>query len=174
MRGFISIERQKISQFIGSIFVIMIASIAVSQLSLASTATGTASAEITQAVVVAQTAPLNFGVIQADSADVITLATNNVISTLNASTIVSGAPAAGQFNAAGIPNSAVTISFVSGVLSGSGVDMSIDNLLHDGGASPSFNPLGVLNFNVGADLSINAGQEVGIYTGNYQVSVNYQ
>ncbi len=42
------------------------------------------------------------------------------------------------------------------------------------GANPTLNPAGgVLDFNVGADLVVNAGQAAGSYSGAYTVTVIY-
>jgi hypothetical protein len=139
----------------------------------AETATGTATAEIRQTVAVSQTAPLNFGIINTTSAETITIAPDSSISTLNG-TSISGTPAAAAFSASGEPNNAVTISFTNGSIAGAGTPIPINNFAHNAGGSPTFAGDGTLSFAVGADLVINDGQAPGIYTGTYEVAVNYQ
>lgn len=153
---------------------LMAVSIFISEQSYAGAASGSASVEIRQPVAVSQAVPLAFGLVSADSADVITLTPAGIVTSQNGATISSGSVSPGQFIAAGAANAAVIISFADGVLTGTGIDLAINNLVHGQGATPSFDASGALDFAVGGDLVINDGQTPGLYSGTYQVSVNYQ
>lgn len=162
----------KISSFI-SFTALAINSILFVSLSIAETDTGTARVEIRQPVVLSELAQLNFGIVSSNDADVITISSNGDISSLNGANIA-GASNAGRFAASGQANSNVTISFASGVVSGVGDDMVVNNFTHNLGSSPSFDGDGALAFDVGGDLQVNSSQIPGVYTGTYQVSLNYQ
>lgn len=155
------------------ILAVLLVFCAVSSTSFAETSTGTARVDIRQPVALSEILALNFGSISINGADTITLGSDGSISSLNGANI-SGVVNTGRFSAAGQANTNVTVSFASGLLSGAGDDLSLNNLTHSLGASPSFDAAGVLIFDVGADLAINDDQVPGVYTGTYQVSVNYQ
>lgn len=140
----------------------------------ATDATGNASAEIQNPIVISEDTAMDFATIVADpTGDTITLSTAGAVSAANASTF-SGTPAAGAFSLTGTPSASVAISFSSGdVLSGPGADMSLDSFATDAGGSPAFDGSGNLSFNVGADLGVNASQVGGSYAGTYTVTVDY-
>ncbi len=136
--------------------------------------TGTATAEIAAAITVTEDTGMDFGIIGADVAgDTITIDTADSVSATGASDL-SGTPASGVFTATGTASSTVGISFSSGdTLTGSGTAMPLGNFAHDAGGSPALDGSGSLTFNVGADLTVNASQVAGTYTGNYTVTVDY-
>jgi hypothetical protein len=105
---------------------LMLAVIVSTNTANAENATGTATAEIRQTVAVAQTAPLNFGTINTTSAETVTIAPDNTVTTLNGASI-SGSPTAAAFAASGTPNTAVTVSFTDGVVSGAGTPIPVNN-----------------------------------------------
>lgn len=144
------------------------------QQAFAESATGSASVEIRQPLVVSQTTPMNFGSVSAESADILTLTPAGAISSQNGARVGAGSIVPGQFLAVGSNNSAVTISFTNATLAGAGAPMTMNNLTHDAGSTPSFSADGKLAFAVGADLIINDAQAPGVYSGTYEVSVNYQ
>lgn len=119
-------------------------------------------------------APMGFGTIVIDPAgDVITLTAGGSISAQNMS-ICSGMSSAAQFSADGDASTAVSISFSSGdSLTGAGTAMPIGGFTHNAGVTPSFNGAGHISFNVGANLTINASQLNGSYSGVYTVYVDY-
>ena len=59
-------------------------------------------------------------------------------------------------------------------MTGPGTAMALGNFTHDAGGSPAFDGSGDLSFNVGADLTVNASQAAGEYSGSYSVTVDYQ
>ena len=140
---------------------------------LAESAQGNVSVTVQQLISITEDAPMSYGRVLTDGqADVITISPEGEVSSTNG-TSIEGAVSAAEFNVAGSPQAAVSISFQDGQLSGSGEDMSISNFTHDAGTTTLFDDQGVLNFNVGADLAINAGQGFGDYSGSYTVNVDY-
>ena len=138
--------------------------------SVAANFTGSASVLLQQQVIVSELNQINFGTITIGTdADVVTLSPNGDISSLTGATITNGTSAA--FTAVGTPDANITISFQNGSLSGPGQIMTIQNFQHNGGVS--FDNLGVITFNVGADLVIPENQTAGSYSGNYVISVDY-
>lgn len=148
---------------------------------LSGTATATVPISVTfwRVLTLNQVTPLNFGTIELRGGN----ATVRV-STSGTRTIVSGgggsvnlvpspAPTAGQFSVTGQKNANVTVTLPStATLTGSsGGTMTVSNFTK----SPSTTNLGggSLNLNVGADLSIASNQKTGVYTGTYQMTVNY-
>lgn len=119
-------------------------------------------------------ASMSFATIIGDPfGDNITLTPSGSISGQNGS-IFTGSPVSAEFSVKGDNNTAVSISFSTGdTLTGSGDNMPLSNFTHDAGTSPAFNGAGNLFFNVGATLTINAGQAGGSYSGLYTVTVDY-
>ena len=136
--------------------------------------TGNASAVIQTPIVLTEDTAMDFATIVADAAgDTVTLTSAGAISSTGTSTF-SGTPAAGAFSATGTPSAAVTISFSTGdVLTGPGADMALGTFTNDAGASPAFDALGALAFNVGANLTVGATQTAGSYSGTYTLTVDY-
>lgn len=56
---------------------------------------------------------------------------------------------------------------------GAGDTMLITGFTHNAGAAPQLNASGTGIFGVGARLNVNANQQPGIYTGSFNVTVNY-
>lgn len=141
----------------------------------ATDATGTATAVIRAAITLAEDTAMDFGLITPNPAgDVITLSTAGAATAASGSDLA-GTPAAGGFTATGTALSAVTISFSTGdTLTGPGTAMALDSFTTDAGGSPAFDGAGDLNFDVGADLTINAAQTAGTYNGTYTATVDYQ
>lgn len=142
----------------------------------ARTLDGSAFAEIRQLVQITETQQLNFGTLylQSGAAGVASLNVSGALNLTNAATQNGGLVQTGSFAASGTPNTAVSISFQDGVLNGNGSAMSITNLTHDAGTTPALNALGLIRFNVGADLEIGEDQPTGQYSGTYQVTIDYQ
>ena len=136
--------------------------------------TGNADAVIQTPIVLTEDTSMDFATIVADAAgDTVTLTAAGAISSTGSSTF-SGTPAAGAFSATGDASTAVTISFSSGdTLTGTGTAMPLGTFTHDAGGSPAFDGTGNLAFNVGANLTVNASQAAGSYSGTYTLTVDY-
>ncbi len=124
-------------------------------------------------IVITENTSMDFGVVIFDgTAGTVTINTSGVV-TGPLGYLFSGTPAAGAYGVTGQQNQSVIISFTSGSLTGPGTAMTVDNFTHSAGASPGFDNQGNLSFNVGADLSVNASQATGSYSGTFTVTVNY-
>jgi len=138
-------------------------------ISSAETINGTASVTIKELVQISETQAMDFGTIyvQAGQAQTITVGTDSTLSS-------GGTGQSGSFSATGAPNSAITISFNDSELRAGTETLPLKNFRHDAGTTPRFNSSGALEFRIGADIEISQSQGAGIYTGEYQLSVNYQ
>jgi len=128
-----------------------------------------------KAITVTETQQMNYGTIAVTSgAGTVTIAPNGTVTAPGGFT-VSGLTAAGKFHVTGSRNCAVVISFVAGSLLGPGAAMQIRNFTTDAGMNPTLLPPrpSHLDFSVGADLVVNAGQAGGSYSGTYTVTVIY-
>jgi hypothetical protein len=126
-------------------------------------------------ITLAETQQMNYGTIAAASGGgTVKIAATGAV-TAPSGFAVSGVPAAGKFRVTGKTSCVVSISFLAGSLVGLGTAMAINNFTTNAGANPTLdNSTGVLNFAVGADLVVNAGQLGGSYSGTYSVTVIYQ
>ena len=134
----------------------------------------TSAANIQGAIAISETTGLDFATVIADSSgDVVTLTTGGGISSTGSSTF-SGSPTNALFAVTGDASTAVTISFSSSdTLTGPGTAMGLGNFQHDAGGSPAFTAGGTLALNVGADLTVNASQTAGAYSGTYTLTIDY-
>ena len=135
--------------------------------------TGNASAQIQQAISITEDTQMDFGTVAVDgTGGTVTISAAGAVSGPGGYTF-SGSPAAGTFTASGDASTAVTIGFTAGSLTGPGTAMTLNNLSHDAGGTPTTDGSGDLTFNVGGDLVVNAAQASGAYSGTYTVTVNY-
>ena len=144
----------------------------------ANNATGTAqaSANIVTPISITKNIDLNFGNIAASgSAFTVELSTaGERTSTGGAGTLpsVNGTVTAAEFTAAGLSGAtyAVTLPSTITITAGTTNNMTVDNFV-----SNSTNILtdGSETFKVGATLNVGANQVAGAYTGNFNVTVNY-
>jgi Domain of unknown function (DUF4402) len=141
---------------------------------LLSVAADAASAACNQTITIAQTQPLSYGNIAPASGGGTVTVSSAGIASAPFGFALSGGSAAGQFRVTGSNNCVVSISFVAGSLIGPGPAMQIRNFTTDAGASPTLHPPGgLLDFDVGGDLVVNANQPGGTYIGSYTVTVIY-
>ncbi len=127
-----------------------------------------------KAITVSETQQMNYATIAVTSGGgTVTISPSGMLSAPGGF-VLSGMPAAGQFNVTGTNGCAVTISFTPGALTGPGTAMTITNFTTNAGPTPTLQPpSGQLSFSVGADLRVNAGQRGGSYSGTYTVTVVY-
>lgn len=131
-------------------------------------------ASCNQAITVTEKQQLNYGTIAVTSGGgTVTMAANGTVSAPSGFTL-SGITNPGSFHVTGTNGCSVSISFVAGSLTGPGAAMQIWNFTTNAGPNPTLAPpAGQLDFNVGADLIVNAGQPGGSYSGTYTVTVIY-
>src|SRR6185437_3309464 len=140
---------------------------------LATSATGTASATILSQISVTQSTAMAFGSIAPNSAGgSVVLSPAGTISPV-AGFVFSGSPAAGSFSVTGAVGQPVVVSYSTGdTLTGPGTAMPLGTFTNN--AVPATFPAGGnFTLNVGATLTVNANQAAGAYAGNYTVTVNY-
>jgi Mat/Ecp fimbriae major subunit len=128
-----------------------------------------------RAITVTETQQMNYGTIAVtNGGGTVTISPSGTVSAPGGFALM-GLTAAGKFHVTGSRNCAVVISFVAGSLLGPGAAMQIRNFTTNAGANPTLLPTrpGSLDFSVGADLLVNAGQAGGNYSGVYTVTVIY-
>lgn len=139
--------------------------------------TGNIKAKIVAPVTVTESQALDFGTILAptDSAKKVTIAAANGARSADDEKMLVGTNTgkAGVFNVTGAENQRMTINLPSSTtLDGTGDSMKVDNFTSDKGTELTLTGT-TGTFQVGADLTVNQGQEEGDYTGTYQVTVSY-
>ena len=142
----------------------------------AANVTANASANVITPLAITEANGMDFGDVSVGTVGgTIVLATNGGRSvTGDAEAVTGGTEAAGVYNVTGEGTKAYSITFpASAVISSAGNNMTVDNFVHDAGATPALTG-GADSFNVGATLNIGASQPPGAYTGTYTLTVDYQ
>ena len=141
------------------------------------TAAGSSTVLTPLSIVLGGTA-MNFGDVAGD-ADIATTVDLTVLGATNSTDGASaaGTSSAGAFTVNGEGTLAYSISLPTNLdgitLVGPGAAMTVTDFI-DSNAGASSIVAGSDSFKVGATLTINTGQTAGAYTGNYDVTVNYQ
>lgn len=139
----------------------------------AATQTATAEVDILAPVTLAQTAGLDFGVVGGASAGTATIGTGADTASCSAGLLCAGTASRGAFSVTGANGYNIAISVdASTSLTGPGTAMTLS--LTPSTTSVAGAGLTAVVFYVGGQLSINAAQAAGTYTGNYNVSADYQ
>jgi hypothetical protein len=142
-----------------------------------SVATGSATATIVIPLEISKEVDLAFGNIAAGpSAGTITIATDGSRSGMGGVTLIEARniSSAAHFTIVGYPSAtfAITLPYVIDITDGNSA-MSVDNFVSDLGPTSNLDGNGQAGLNVGATLNVNAGQESGLYTGSFDVTVAY-
>lgn len=121
---------------------------------------------------------LDFG----DLAAGVTAGTATVNANTNARTVtggtvpVGGSPTAAIFFAAGRPNRIFIVQIPNGSITlsnGSGGTMTVSNWTTNGPVNRNLGPVGVAIIRVGGRLNVAANQVDGVYSGTFDIRVNY-
>ncbi len=138
----------------------------------AATVSADARVNILSPVTLSQTAGLDFGVVGGSVAGTATIATGADTASCSAGLLCAGTARRGAFSVTGANTYTVVITVdAATTLTGPGaamalsLDPSVASVVATGAAQ---------TFHVGGVLSINAAQVAGTYTGNYNVSADYQ
>lgn len=131
-------------------------------------------------VTVAETAKLKFGTFATGTAQSVIRVTQAGVRTVVSGDValVTGLGAdieqAGLFTVTGDANRVVTVNIpqTSINVSGPGTNMTLGSFSYP--ATKTIGAGGTVTFNVGGDLTVNANQVSGSYSGSYTVQVNYQ
>lgn len=150
-----------------------------------STANSDAGAEILAPIVVVNTQDLFFGQIipNIDNPGNVVLTSAGTRTCDAALTCVGNSERPATFDVRGIPDASYTIALPSSItiddidpstgVNGAGVAMTVDSFSGPG-AVRTLSNLGADDFAVGATLGVGTNQEPGLYTGNFDVTVDYQ
>lgn len=153
-------------------FTMLVATFGFQGVANAATATGTASATILSPVTVTKADDLNFGKIIAGASDATVTLTSAGAFTCGSGLTCAGSHSAALFNVAGTSGEVVTVSSDATTTLTSGSNTMTASL------SPSASTLtlagGAAQFNVGGALTVAGGQAAGSYSGDFNVTVNYQ
>ena len=141
------------------------------------TGTSAASATIMATLTIANSIPLNFGVISAGTlASTVSIGGLDVrnVATGDAALLSFGAPAkTGVFAITGTPNAAFSITVPAGPVALTGTTMTITGFTSDLGTTSTLSATGTQTLKVGGILNVGINQAAGTFSGNYDVTVNY-
>lgn len=139
----------------------------------AATTSANATAEIVQAITIVEDDVLNFGVIvPAGAASTVDITAGGTV-TCGAGLTCSGSAVPGAFTATGSDGYDVDISVDASTSLTSGANSMTVNNLAPSAATATLTG-GTTTFTVGGTLNVGANQVAGVYSGNYNVSVDYQ
>lgn len=140
---------------------------------LAGTTTGSASVTILSPITVTETAQLSFGSISSSAtAGTVVVAPGGTVTYGGGVTNFGGGAVPAAFNISGTGNSAYTVVTDTSTLLTSGANsMTVDQFTNNASGSLT---AGADSFNIGATLNVGINQPDGVYTGTYNVTVNYQ
>ncbi len=139
----------------------------------AATVQADAEVDILAPVTLTEGPALDFGVVGGSVAGTATIGTGADTASCSAGLLCAGTSRRGVFDVTGASgyNVGITVDAAT-VLTGPGTQMALN--LTPSVTSVTGNGATAVTFHVGGVLSINAGQAAGTYTGNYNVSADYQ
>ncbi|HOB12683.1 MAG TPA: DUF4402 domain-containing protein [Novosphingobium sp.] len=143
----------------------------------ATTATGTATAEVLSSLTVTATADLNFGQIAANTGGTVTVNADSTVASSGA-LISTGTRAPAAFDVVGSPDAMVIVTLPTAAVNLTRVSgtetMSLGGFNTDPNGAFQLDSSGNGAFTVGGTLTVGSGQVPGTYTGTFSVSVEYQ
>ena len=157
-------------------FLLAVALLGLSANAAAQTASSTIDVEIeSRAITLANTGGLNFGkVLPYGSAGNVYVSINGVGSTSNAFISDATNIRASSWAVTGIPGAPFAVTLPTSVTINNGTEnMTVTSFNRSGASQLFLDAAGNNNFTVGARLNVGANQPVGIYSGTFNVTVNY-
>ena len=141
-------------------------------------ATAQVTGTIVQPIGISKNIDMNFGNVAAGLAPgYVTLYPNATRNPVGGVTLpaITGTVAAADFTVTGFPNSTYSITLpVSVIITSPGsFTMTVNNWTSSPSGTGTINNIGTSDLTVGADMQVGASQAVGVYTGNFTVTVNY-
>lgn len=117
---------------------------------------------------------INFGTIMANGvAGRIALSPSGAVTSQGVTVADRGQVEPGSFELSGAGNQAYTISLPEAVTFAKGADViSVGAFTHDAGETPTLDPDGYSNFNIGATLQLTKGQSSGTYYGSVTITIS--
>ena len=143
----------------------------------ATTATGTATAEVLSSLTVTAVNDLRFGQIAANTGGTVTV--NADLSASSTGSLVStGTRGPASFNVLGTPNTMVLVTLPAAPVNLTRVSgtetMSLGAFNTEPNGAFQLSGTGTRTFTVGGTLTVGSNQAAGAYTGTFSVSVEYQ
>ena len=134
-----------------------------------------ADAEIVTPISIAINTHMNFGKMGTTGvAGTVVLDTASARTPTNVDLLTGGTVSAATFDVTGEGLGTYSITLPASATLTKGADtMTVDTFNHDAGGSPALGAGGSDSFNVGATLHVGAAQAVGVYSGSFAVTVNY-
>lgn len=163
---------------IAATFVLMSANKSFAQAN--ATANATATATIIAPIKITKDVNMNFGnvAVHATNNGTVALGTNNSRTANGGVTLPgsAGTVAAASFTVEGDASRAFTIALPSSTTLSDGAshNMTVNTFVSSLGAVGTLSSGGSATLKVGATLNVNGGQTAGVYTGNFDVTVDYQ
>ena len=133
---------------------------------------------VARAITLVNTRALDFGkILPFSTAGYVQITASGSLSAVSAQVTDTSSVASSAWTVTGEQNGRFTISLPADntvVLSNLNAStMELTNFSHNAGSAPQLNSSGSANFNVGARLQVGASQEPGLYSGTFNVTVNY-
>lgn len=140
------------------------------------TESAVASAEIVTALTLNNTSPLSFGKFaKTNAVGTLALSVGGALTEGGSITPMGGVVSAAAFDVSGDANEAFDITVPTSILiSFGGTDITVDTFVASGAGTGTLDASGDASFTVGATLHIVGTELSGVYTGSFDVSVNYQ
>jgi hypothetical protein len=173
-----------LSKKIAATAFMFIAFVTVASAQIQAQVTSNASATIIKPITLGSTAELAFGNIIPTATGTVKITTAGVVTATGAqiATDQKGAPAAAAFDVTGeqgftyvvtLPGDTDVILTLEGTSGTGAKTMPVKSFNHDITGTPKLSETGTGSFKVGATLHVTAGQDAGVYKGDYIVKVNY-
>lgn len=171
----------------GAAGIAMFAAMGMSSVAHADTATADATAEVLDALVLNNTAALDFGTMVVSGAGTVTLASDGSLDCSATDIVCSGTTSVAGFTVEGTANKAVTInlptgdvelrhpSYTAGTAAEHSIVLNAFSSSENGGSGPevTLDGLGDGTFNVGGTITLDGSEEAGVFDATFDVSVEY-
>ena len=172
---------------LGAAGIAMFAALGMSSAAHADTATADATAEVLDALVLNNTAALDFGTMVVSGAGTVTLFSDGSLDCAAADIICSGTTSVANFTVAGTANKAVTInlptadvelrhpSYTAATAAEHSIILNAFTSSENGGSGPevTLDAAGDASFDVGGTISLDGSEEAGVFDATFDVSVEY-
>jgi Domain of unknown function (DUF4402) len=143
----------------------------------ATTATGTATAEVLSSLTVTAVDDLQFGQIAANTGGTVTVNANSTVAS-SGGLVSTGTRTPASFDVLGTPSASVIVSLPTAAVNLTRVSgtetMSLGGFNTNPNSSFQLDVAGAGSFTVGGTLTVGSNQVPGNYVGTFQVSVEYQ
>lgn len=137
-------------------------------------ATANATAEIVTPLTLTKTVDLNFGKFSVSAAGTVVVSPAGARTQTGGCTLLGGTVAAASFNVTGTNNAQYVITLpVSSTITLGATNITLNTFVSNPATPGTLSAAGAQTFTVGATLNALGTEGVGVYTGTFNVSVNY-